>query len=432
MNQPARTGRDRVGSDEAKHWARKLYVGGVGTKAILNAICNYVISDGRAFCSVSDLAQDTDQSISTARRRLHDLEDLGVIVRFARAIDDSGRVNSGGATRRADGPNCDLHGRRIDDEIRLMMDIDPAALRAAAEAMKTRNKAPSSDAGEDDDERAAPSNLEGPNVAAAPVILQGPAPSTNSELEGPPFQQVEGLKENNSKKDSPLTPLTGGERAIDEELERDIEAFREAYPAPITDMPRFRTVFNSMGADERDKVITAAKGYRRYITDLERKGRGRNVKNAHIWVANGLWQGYVTSGEKAVAAALITQAPVDSETGKAWATAHRIAHVSPLESAGRYYIPRPLTPQELALAQAPAIEQWIFIEAEQANQCGAWRSFLRDVLADRARPELVWDRNPGGRRGFMAPWPWPPKRDGSLCQTAPPEVITEQDAAAFK
>jgi hypothetical protein len=70
----------------------------------------------------------------------------------------------------------------------------------------------------------------------------------------------------------------------------------------------------------------------------------------------------------------------------------------------------------------------VFVPAEQFNQCGAWKELIREALADKARPELAWDRNPGGRKGFMAPWPWPPRKDGSICTGPPsPSLATEED-----
>src|SRR5262249_17494119 len=78
-------------------------------------------------------------------------------------------------------------------------------------------------------------------------------------------------------------------------------------------------------------------------------------------------------------------------------------------------LPRPLTAQELALSRAPPERDWVFVPAEEANQCGAWNGLLAAMLIGTARPPLAsnWGRNPGGRKGFMAPWAWPPRKDGS-------------------
>ena len=158
--------------------------------------------------------------------------------------------------------------------------------------------------------------------------------------------------------------------------------------------------------------------------------RRRAVKDAHRWVAAGMWQGYVHAGDKAEIASIATKVATTSDTGKAWATLHRIAHApEPLSNSGFYYLQKPLSDRVQALANAPPTSEWLFISAEQENQCGAWRSFLASEMQNLVRPELVWTRNPGGRPGFMAPWPWPPRKDGTL-STAPPPV-SDRDLQDF-
>jgi len=119
---------------------------------------------------------------------------------------------------------------------------------------------------------------------------------------------------------------------------------------------------------------------------------------------------------------------IDSDEGRALATMCRIAHV-PLTDFGtrQYLLRKPMTPQALAFAKAPPESDWIFIAIEDRNQCGAWNGVLADLLEGRPRSQLVWDRNPGGRRGFMAPWPWPPRKDGTIITEASPSMNPEHD-----
>lgn len=393
----------RIAADEAHAWARNLRLGNHMAKDVLKSAAMYVNGEGVCFVGIEQLADDTELSMDTVRKRLAWLESIGAIVRFPQWIDANGRRNG------------EARGKRTTDEIRFLLDADPDEIEARANGETDASEAPGS-----------PSHQQGPN--------QGQDSVSPTVALCQPSDSGEGLDSSNLEPEPekiPPSPPSGGERVIDEELEKDIEEFRSSYPAPITDMPRFRSVMTALTSIERTKIVTAAKGYATYIADLEKKGRGRNVKNAHLWVQNGHWQGFVTTGERAVAAALVEQAPIDSETGKAWSILHKIAHITPLESAGRYYIPRPLTPQALALAQAPPEDEWKFVPPDKLNQCGAWKELIRDVLADRARPELVWDRNPGGRRGFYAPWDWPPRKDGSINTGPPKETLSDDDLQAF-
>lgn len=229
--------------------------------------------------------------------------------------------------------------------------------------------------------------------------------------------------------DSPNPPLGGGQETIDEEFEKDLAEFAASYPAPITDLPRLRTVMAGMVPTLRRKIVCAAKGYGNFITDCARRNKTRAVKDAHRWVGGGLWQGYVASGETVEKAQLVQHVAIDSAAGKALEILHQIAHISaPREFGRNYQLSRPLSAQALAFAQASPSAQWVFVSADNPNQCRAWTDLIASALAGKPRPVLVsvWPRNPNGQRGFMAPWPWPPRQDGSL-STGPPPTTTQDD-----
>jgi hypothetical protein len=215
-------------------------------------------------------------------------------------------------------------------------------------------------------------------------------------------------------------------------LEDDIGELAKVYPAPITNLPKVRTLFAAVTRTERRRIITAAKGYAAFIAECAKRkpGGGRAVKDADRWISNGMWQGYVVAGEKSEIAAMATDVALDSASGKAWRVVHRIAHLSEPFERGSYRLSRPMTEQELALAQAPPFEEWIFIAADKPNQVAAWDELVRGALCGRARPPIVNDRNRNRELGFMAPWPWPPRKDGSIC-TGPPEPGVSSDDQSF-
>lgn len=396
-----RRSRERLGADAARVWARELELGNPYAKAILLAIANYMNEDGAAWPGLVTISRDTDISEETVTKRLRWLESIGAIAVFRCWRDDSGRRNYDG------------RGKPTSSEIRFLFDAEveeiEASARDATEPRPLRGAALQSHEEKQEISTRPHGELNSGQHPAStlPAPYQPPTPADH-HIEEP---------ESEPEVRSP-NPLSGGSQVVDQILEEDIAEFTRQYPAPITDLPRLRAVFGAMTEAERKQVIVAEKGYSQFIRECERKGRARAIKDAHRWVSSGMWQGYVPAGERAVTASLMQRVPVDSDVGKAWATLHKIAHVTPLEGAGHFILPRPLSPQGMAFAQAPPESEWVFIASDQINQCGAWRSLLADVMAGIARPELVWER--GGKRGFMAPWPWPPRKDGG---TGPPSEV---------
>lgn len=401
----------RIAADEAHAWARDLRLGNSLAKLTLSMLSGYVNGDGICFAGIEALSEDTELSPDTVRKRLAWLEQIGAIARFPQWIDANGRRNGDG------------HGKRTSDEIRLLIHADPDEIEARAKGN-----------GDVGSEAAAP--------AVSPRCQQGlmGAPKDGQDSVSPlvapdqPSDCGEGLisEPEPEKKDSPQPPKGGGQ-ATDQELEADISEFARNYPAPITNMPRLRTVLAAIPRPPRRRIATtAAKGYASYIRECEQKKKPRAVKDADRWVASGMWEGYVAAGERSEASARRTNVELDSQAGKAWATLHRIAHVHPFEAGGFYLLPDTPSARLLALAGAPLEQDWTFIEPEQSNQCGAWDEFVRECLQGKPRPPLVTERNPGGRRGFYAPWAWPPRVDGSLTATGPPDhKLSEEDAGAL-
>jgi hypothetical protein len=244
----------------------------------------------------------------------------------------------------------------------------------------------------------------------------------------------------------PPNPPTGGGQVVDQEFEDQIAEAGKTYPIPITNLPRFRAVWQAQDRAARPKILAAMRAFAGFIADCERKGKPRGVKDADRWVAAGMWQGYVQSAENADAAAAIVHLPVGSKGANAWGVLHKIADLEPpTPSNGLVMLKRPLSPRELAFADAPDDADWCFVPETEANKVGAWRSFLGTEL-DKPLGRLIRERSwrklkpeeveaHGGRsteiinqRGFLAPWPWPPRKDGSLSTTGPPDTLmTDQD-----
>ena len=102
---------------------------------------------------------------------------------------------------------------------------------------------------------------------------------------------------------------------------------------------------------------------------------------------------------------------------------------------GSYRLKKPLDARAMVFSELPHEELWAFVPENAANQVGAWREFLRDVL-EKPLSFLIRDRVWRGRekiseRGFLAPWPWPPRKDGTLSTAPPPKELMTADDREF-
>jgi hypothetical protein len=73
-----------------------------------------------------------------------------------------------------------------------------------------------------------------------------------------------------------------------------------------------------------------------------------------------------------------------------------------------------VTPRLLALAGAPKSDQWMILDYRQAK---AWDEFLDEFVSVTRRHLKAGDR---------APWPWPPRKDGSI----PPESTNPNESVS--
>lgn len=72
-------------SFQASAWATKQRTGSPSGKALLMAIANYAGEFGECHPAISTLAEDSEQSEASVRRRLHEFVELGLVARFERS-----------------------------------------------------------------------------------------------------------------------------------------------------------------------------------------------------------------------------------------------------------------------------------------------------------------------------------------------------------
>lgn len=380
----------RHASDTIHGWARHLVIGDARAKSVLLALCLYADHRAIAWPSIATLAADTEQSENTIRSRLKYLDEIGVIARLPRWSDDAGIRNA------------ESRGRRTSDDIQLATETTQESIdaaRAARKAARGSRPEPLDETSTEDIEDIQDSNEpEGRGSNCGPPQPEGGRstcvdPYMNSQLR---------------KEESPLTPK--GEWGH----EKSWKKFEETWGEPILHQKLCREIWGKLTDAERELVTVAAAGY---VAWRRSQRRPPPVCNAQKFLREReAWPGYAARAPNASGAvvAIGTALAIDSPEGRAHAALCRIAHTSPLEIGGAYRRRAPLSVRGLALAAAPPEEDWIFIAADQRAQCAAWNELLVRELPGINRPQLVWDRNPGHRSGFLAPYPWPPNVKGEI------------------
>lgn len=374
----------RIASDEAHAWARNLRLGNPHAKFVLCMLTGYVNGEGACFVSIAALADDCELVENTVRRRLAFLEEVGAIARAPQWIDDLGRRNNDG------------RGRRTTDEIRLMLDSDEEEIEARA-------------CGNGDHGREAESDPD-------PASGEAPTPAPHEGLNSPggalgvhlPFTCVQGLISEPEPKILPPSPPPGGGEA-----EERFQEFKAGYPDGILDPASARAEFGQLSPADQKAAIAALPVY---AARCRRRNNEKSMK-AHLFVRKRAWEGLL--------AAPATEArgggPYDpaSEAGRALIALSRAARTTlPRLGDGRLIYVRPITPQLLALAAAPA--------TGAAYQKGtpnffAWRDFLRAHLTNLPRLDEI-----------EAPWPWPPRKDGAISSVQDsPKLASEEELNEF-
>jgi predicted transcriptional regulator len=201
---------------------------------------------------------------------------------------------------------------------------------------------------------------------------------------------------------------------------RFLVAFETRWPTAAAD-DRQRTAYAAEGLAE-DEEGPALAGIGPFLDNLKRLKRDR-VPAGWRYLEEKRW----TLLEQPAEVAKSGGYPRGSMEAKAVAVLHEIAGARDyfhkvVQRGDSVYYRLPVSPRLTALAQAPAVADWITLER---NQAAAWETFVSEHLNLQTRQRL--------REGSRAPWPWPPRKDGTLTATGPPEAgLSEADAEDFK
>ena len=295
--------RTRIASDTAHSWARNLRLRNPHAKLVLMMLTghvSYVNEICSCYVGIETLSEDTELSTDTVRKRLAWLEKIGAIARFPQWIDENGHRNG-------NGPNgSEGRGRRTSDDIRLLLEADQDTIEARASGdfgpendseTTTSDHSPQqglNPSGESEPAPISPSTEQGSN----PVISEGqntPDPVLTPPLAlCRPSDSGKGLDssepESSNLKDSPQSPSLPDDKAFDLQWEH----FTKNYPIPIADIPLTQSLLRALSDQDRITVITfAVPGYRKFVADEDRR-----AMDAHRFIRDGKWQGYVDLGKE--------------------------------------------------------------------------------------------------------------------------------------
>jgi hypothetical protein len=381
----------RIAADEAHAWARNLRLGNIHAKLVLCMLSLYVNGDGVCWVSAQALAEDCELSDDTVRRRLAWLDEIGAIARSPQWIDENGLRNG------------KREGRRTTDRIELLYDADADAIEARAAGRAVAEK---------------PANSMPISLRPQRRLNDGQDPASIRLASGQPPHCSGGLisePEPEPEPDSPPTP-SGGVSEPPAALEEP-----EDFAAAWSSWPGHEVMRRDLALDEFRQLSTEKQRHCRAAIPLFVKmqaqlGR-KHPPNFHLWIRSRGFEEF-PNAKLAEPGGAPVSGPYElgSETARAIQALYAVARARPFVSNGRVIYAKPITAQVLAFANAPPVSAWHWIEDRQ--QTAAWSSFLSAHIAG-GRPQLVTTRGIGEkvRSGFLAPWPWPPRKDGTISET---------------
>jgi hypothetical protein len=415
----ARRRRDRIGADQARVWARQLELRNPHAKAILLAVANYMNEDGSAWPGVTTISRDTDLAEETVRRRMVWLEQIGAIALFKRWRDENGVANYDG------------NGKITSSEIRFLFDADVAEIERRARGDTTSspvhgtgltpNRSPLPHTGLTAEASPVPGT--GLNPASPPPVPQQP-PTDEAPEQGEIAGAATGYEDlelaNSELSNNPPYPPSGGAPLLfDDRREGRFQAFRSAYPIPLTDERRTREVFGVITDHELDDVVTGSLGYAAFLKAEADRGRPRPAKDAHRWLSNRQWTGYIAAGQHAEEVAQWRHIDEGSEQWVAWEIFYRCCgrlgfsdhQISGLEPKRRAFVPCAWPPVGRGLN--PDQRTWK-IAFHGTGQFAAWCRRLQELpktaIGTPSRKDPADDRL---KASLLVPTEWPPSKNNN-------------------
>ena len=237
-------------------------------------------------------------------------------------------------------------------------------------------------------------------------LSQSGFPSTENPPAGdPPTENPAAIVSTDLKQElKPTQPFQG--RALSEATEKRFQEFKSGYPDGIVDPEAAKREFAALSEPDQVACIAAVPVY----AGRCRKRREKSLK-AHLFVRKRSWEGLLATPTD-VAAPQLYEA--GSPAAKALRALAGLARYTPLTMAdGRVSHRGQITPRLLAMAADEARDVHGTYKLGEPN-FRAWWDFIRETFEGCNLP---------ARMELSAPWPWPPKADGSVYSGADPPLV---------
>lgn len=388
-------------SIEALNWARKTYVGDSLAKSLLRGIADYADENGKAWPSHARLAADCEMSESTVKRRIAQLEELGLLVTFRCWIDDHGRRNH------------ERTGRETSRDIVLSLKV-------------TREHPTDYDAGDDDAGSAdSTPSTDNEGVLSAPHGVPGEHPG-GSHVNTPNEPSL-------NRKNSPQAPQAGGGVILEGEAKRRFDWFFTnciGYRTQQATQQRAMDLFAALDDAEQIACAAASPAHAAELTKLKKKSL-----DAWKLIRDRYWVGYpearmpepkpepIWISDATDLDALRKLALITGGTPPKLGTHPDHAGIGVMRLA-------PITDdlRSLAAVTTEDLCDWEVVEPD-TREFKAWRQRIHDWTGLWLEARLVMRHGthmltmlPGQAprevknraNGIPVPWRWPPKKDGQV------------------
>ncbi|MBR1198843.1 hypothetical protein JQ574_22865 [Bradyrhizobium sp. AUGA SZCCT0158] len=217
-------------------------------------------------------------------------------------------------------------------------------------------------------------------------------------------------------KDSPLPPSGGAAGP-------GFAEFQKVWLRPIERPSVAQRVWDHIPTEKLGEAIAAAKGYFEWI-GRQRKEPAIVSAQTFLREVSGWSQWLAYAPTEAGTPVVSNTFAASSREGRAIAMLWEIAGQGDFFRSvkcrgGAVFYANPITPRLLALADAPPRAEWARLGRQQA---AAWEGLIGEGV-QVARRRLS--------EGAQAPWPWPPRKDGTLSPAADGPVMTDDDIDAL-
>ena len=382
-------------------WAIAQKTGSPRAKCVLMSIGNYANQDWCAWPSQELIGKESEQSVDSVQKYLADLIAASLVrriklKRFGRRTHDFFIL-----------PPSPVYRSPIED----IMPLLPTGCDVMDDATATDGSVQTEESAKP------PQDSEIDATAAGGSVLEPTLPPLAVDATDVQRQLIDEPVMNQESLTQTLSQEKEATEA-DQETWKRFEQFKRDYPIPIFDVAAASRWFEPLSVADQELALIGAVRYGHECTRLKRR-----PKDAHRFLRDRLFAEFADRANEA-SAILAADSPEAIAVKAIYTVAGKGFFVDSVmrSSSGGTRYPKAIPPQLLALANAPPERQWAALDHRQAT---AWQALI-DAFVTVKSNRLV--------QGSRAPWPWPPRKDGSLSTAPPPDddPLADESSAALQ